>query len=65
MTVLKLFHLTFIYTSSLIIKEKKREGQSFKTALNHVQILKKIIIMKRKRREILRKEGKKKGFTYH
>jgi len=25
MTVLKLFHLTFIYTSSLIIKKKKKE----------------------------------------
>ena len=37
MTVLKLFYLTFIYTSSLIIKkkEKKRKSQSFKTALNY------------------------------
>jgi len=39
MTVLKLFHLIFIYTSSLIIKKKKkRKSQSFKTALNYFRI---------------------------
>jgi len=37
MIILKLFHLMFIYTSSLIKKKKKRKSQSFKTALNYFQ----------------------------
>jgi len=40
MTVLNLFQLTFIHTSSLIIKKKKkRKSQSFKIKIN--QIIKK------------------------
>ena len=35
MTVFKLFHLTFIYTTSLIIKKEERKSQFFKIALNY------------------------------